>query len=313
MGQGKGYGKTILFGEHFVVYGLPAIASAISAATIANVERLEGQTGWQLDDQRPEVPGYKAKKASQQQKSIENVLSYCGIDTTEIGIKISYSGDLTCASGFGASAASCSSLARALNNEFNLGFDDEKINEAAYEGEKAYHGSPSGIDNTCSTYGGLVWYKRNLEGGKNLVETMHLAKPVELVLASSGISANTTEVVADVRAKKDADPDWFDEIINQYSEIIQKARHALTNLNFEEVGQLMNANHRLLQEITVSCTELDDLVETARANGAIGAKLTGTGRGGIQISLTPGKELQDKVTVALEAKGVRAWKARIGI
>lgn len=145
------------------------------------------------------------------------------------------------------------------------------------------------------------------------METMHLAKPVELVLASSGISANTTEVVADVRAKKDADPDWFDEIINQYSEIIQKARHALTNLNFEEVGQLMNANHRLLQEITVSCTELDDLVETARANGAIGAKLTGTGRGGIQISLTPGKELQDKVTVALEAKGVRAWKARIGI
>ncbi|MFW9917132.1 MAG: mevalonate kinase [Candidatus Thorarchaeota archaeon] len=313
MGQGKGYGKTILFGEHFVVYGLPAIASAFSDATIAKVERLEGQTGWKLDDSRPEVPGYKAKKIDQQRQSIENVLKYCGVDTSQTGIKITYEGDLTCASGFGASAASCTSLARALNEEFTLGLNDEQINEAAYEGEKAYHGSPSGIDNTCSTYGGLVWYQRNLEGGKNIVETMRLNKPVELVLAATGISADTAEVVGDVRAKKEADPAWFDGIVSQYSELVQKARDALLGLRFDEVGQLMNENHRLLQEITVSCPELDDLVETARTNGAAGAKLTGTGRGGIQISLTPGEDLQSEVAAALEAKGVSVWKVKIGI
>lgn len=313
MGQGKGYGKTILFGEHFVVYGLPAIASAISGETIARVERLEGQTGWQLDDQRPETPGYKAKKKDQQRQSIENVLAYCGIDTAKIGLKINYGGDLTCASGFGASAASCTSLARALNEEFSLGFDNEKINKAAYEGELAYHGTPSGIDNTCSTYGGLVWYERNLQGGKNVIETMHLGKPVELVLASTGIAANTTEVVADVRAKKEADPKWFDNIVTQYSELVKNARQALLSLDFDSVGKLMNGNQGLLNEIGVSCPELDDLIETALASGALGAKLTGTGRGGIQISLTPGEDLQNKVATALEAKGVSVWKAKIGI
>jgi len=129
MGTGKGYGKTILFGEHFVVFGFPAIASALGSSTIANVKVVEGK-GWTVDDQRPATPGY----------------------------------------GVGASAAQCTSLARALNDTFNLVLDDEKINEAAYEGEKAYHGTPSGIDNTASTYGGLIWFVKNLSGGKNTMD-----------------------------------------------------------------------------------------------------------------------------------------------
>ena len=83
MGKGSGFGKTILFGEHFVVYGLPALASAIGDYTEAFVEVKEGK-GYELTDERPEVPGYKEKKFDEQKVSIQNVLNYMGIDIEKL-------------------------------------------------------------------------------------------------------------------------------------------------------------------------------------------------------------------------------------
>jgi len=154
MGVGEGYGKTILIGDQFVVQGIPAIVSSISYKTIAVVEKIEGK-GWSLDDRRTEVPGYKKSKEKQQVESINRILDVMKIDTEKQGLKITFNGDLLAGSGVGASAASCVSLARALNDEFGLGLPIERINEIAWEGEFAYHGIPSGVDNTASCYGGL--------------------------------------------------------------------------------------------------------------------------------------------------------------
>jgi mevalonate kinase len=225
-GKGSGYGKTILFGEHFVVYGVPALASAIGDTTTCVVESKDGK-GYELNDNRPEVPGYKEKKFNEQKVSIKNVLDFMGVNLEENSLKITFGGDLVCASGVGASAASCVSLARAINDEFNLGWDNEKINSAAYEGEKGYHGTPSGIDNTASTFGGLVYFIRNLEGGPNTMDTIKLEKPIELVIASSGRTANTAVVVGDVRKKKEENPEWFEGIVTEYQEVIEKGREAL--------------------------------------------------------------------------------------
>ncbi|MDO8056786.1 MAG: hypothetical protein Q6361_07990, partial [Candidatus Hermodarchaeota archaeon] len=171
MGTRKGYGKTILFGEHFVVYGLPAIASALGAFTTADVKVVEG-SGFTVDDQRPATPGYKEMKYDQAMQAVTNVINHLKIDVGNQKLEISFAGDLIAASGVGASAAQCTSLARALNETFDLGLDEERINEAAYEGEKAYHGTPSGIDNTASTYGGLIWFVRSLSGGKNTMDRL---------------------------------------------------------------------------------------------------------------------------------------------
>lgn len=311
-GEGSGYGKTILFGEHFVVYGVPALASAIGAATTCVVESKDG-TGYELIDDRPEVPGYKEKKFEDQKISIKNVLDFMGVNLDEKALKITFGGELVCASGVGASAASCVSLARAINDEFNLGWDDEKINDAAYEGEKGYHGTPSGIDNTASTFGGLVYFIRNLEGGPNTIETIKLKKPIELVIASSGMTASTAVVVGDVRKKKEEDPEWFESIAKEYQDVVKEGRKALENMELERVGQLMNKNHALLQKITVSNDVLDKMITLARDNGALGAKVTGTGRGGNIISLTPSSELQNKVYNVLKDAGYPAWKTLIGV
>ncbi|TXT56750.1 MAG: Mevalonate kinase [Candidatus Thorarchaeota archaeon] len=313
MGQGAGFGKSILFGEHFVVYGLPAIAAGISSKTIAIVSRKDSP-GWTLDDSRPAMPGYKEKKLDEQKVSIDNVIRFCGIDLSEEGIHIELKGDLVCASGIGASAANCVALARALNDEYNLDFDDEKINEAGYEGEKGYHGTPSGIDNTASTFGGLVWFVRDLEGGPPTFERIKLDRPAYLVIASTGLTASTKEVVGDVRAKKEENPEWFDKISREYDEIVQDAKDALIDYDMNKVGKLMNRNHELLQEITVSCQELDRLVKIARENGAIGAKMTGTGRGGNMIALAPDRETQERIKEALEENGAAgAWIATFGL
>ena len=294
-----------------MVYGLPAIASALSSYTIADIKVIEGK-GWIVDDQRPATPGYKQKKYDEAMQSIKNVLTHLNIDSESQKLDITFSGDLIAASGVGASAAQCTSLARALNDSFNLGLDDEKINGAAYEGEKAYHGTPSGIDNTASTYGGLIWFVKNLSGGKNIMDLLQSPKKMPLVIANSGITASTTEVVADVRRLKEAEPEKFKKIFDDYKLLADKAKNALLEGEADILGNLMNINHELLQKITVSGEINDKLVDIALKNGAIGAKMTGTGRGGLVIALAENEEQQEKIAQAIEKEGYNAWRTLIG-
>lgn len=309
MGEGAGYGKVILFNEHFVVYGLPAIASAIGAKTTALVGKQPG-SGAELKDERRETRGYKAEKLDQQKESLSIMLKFMNIDTLHNHFTVTLGGDLVAASGVGASAASCAAIARAFSNELGLSYTDEKVNEVAYEGEKGYHGNPSGIDNTAATYGGLIWYKR--EGSSQLMERMRLRKPVEIVMGNTGLTADTKEVVGGVKARREKEPDKYNRIFKQADQLAREARQYLDSYNLERVGAYMNENHRLLQQIGVSCTELDMLVELARDNGALGAKMTGTGRGGYMVALTPGRELQRRVAEKIETKGFEALSTTIG-
>jgi len=311
MGTGKGYGKTILFGEHFVVYGLPAIASALGSFTTADIKIVKGN-GWTIDDQRPATPGYKKKKYNEGMQSVINVINHLKIDTENQKLEITFAGDLIAASGVGASAAQCTSLARALNDSFNLNLSDEKINEAAYEGEKAYHGTPSGIDNTASTYGGLIWFVKNLSGEKNTMDLLESPKKMPLVIANSGITASTAEAVADVRRLKEENPKKFKKIFIKYEKLAREAKKALLEGDIIAIGNLMNQNHKLLQEITVSGKINDKLVEIALKNGVVGAKMTGTGRGGLVIALAENEEIQEKISKAFKKEGYTAWKTMIG-
>lgn len=303
MGKGNGFGKVILFNEHFVVYGLPAIASAIGAKTTALIEKRHG-SGVELIDNRPETKGYKAEKAGQQKESLDRMLKFMNIDTTNQAFTVTLSGDLIAASGVGASAASCAAIARAFSEELRLNYSDERINEVAFEGEKGYHGTPSGIDNTAATFGGMIWYKRQAD--TQVMERIKLKRPVEIVMGNTGIVSDTSKVVGGVKQRKEREPEKYAGYFKAAEGIVSVARGQLEAFQLEQVGNSMDQNHQLLQQIGVSSDDLDMLVDLARNNGAFGAKMTGTGQGGYMVALTPGKELQERVANAIEKKGFQA-------
>ncbi|MBN2101674.1 MAG: mevalonate kinase [Candidatus Aenigmarchaeota archaeon] len=309
-GHGKGFGKVILFGEHIVVYGYPAIVSAMGNVTTAVV--VDGKEGLTIVDNRPETPGYKEKKLGERDRALGLMFKFMNIDTQKTPLKITLGGNLVCASGKGSSAALATSIARALNDHFSLGLNDDQINEIAYEGEKGSAGTPSGIDNTASTYGGLLVFKKNLEGGPNQIERMKIKQPVEIVLANTGITQETKEVVSDIRSKKEAEPEKYDKLFSDYMKIFDEAKEAIGDFDMKKLGSLMDEKQDILREMTLSCPEIEKIIKAGKTKGALGGKLTGTGRGGSVILLTPGKELQEKVLKAVKESGFDAIKTFIG-
>ena len=311
MGRGSGFGKAILFGEHFVVHGVPGIVSAIDLTVDVEVKRI-GE-GIHVRDERKGARGYAEKKRTQQKESIERMLKAMGIDLEEASLEIWLGGNLPGFSGIGASAASSVAIARATAEEFERNLSDERINEIAYEAEKAYAGTPSGIDNTAATYGGLIWFRKNLSGGPNTLERLNMKEPVEIIIGNTGVVADTKEMVAGVAERKKKNPEKYDPLFNQAESLVFEARKALEEeFDLRKVGRLMNENHSLLQEVEVSCKELDYLVNLAREQGAFGAKLTGGGGGGCMVALTPGKEMQEAVATAMEKEGFKVLRTKIG-
>ena len=310
MNTGTGFGKTILIGDQFVLEEVPAIVSAISYETETTVERLKSGSGWTLEDNRIEVPGYKKKKEEQQAKSIDRILEVMKIDVKKNPIKITAGGTLLAGSGVGASAASCVSLARALNAEFNLDYSIEQINHVAWQGEFPYHGVASGVDNTASTYGGLLlFYLKNKEQHFEKIKT---PKPFEIVLANSGITANTALLDEFSERQKKENPKLFAERMETIKSQGREMKKALEAGDLKTVGTIMTTNHKLLAEMEFSHEILDKMCKSALERGAWGAKVTGGGRGGYMTSLTPGKDLQDKIASAFEKEGYKVIKATIG-
>ena len=309
MATGSGYGKTILIGDQFVLRGVPAIVSALPYETEATVELIDGE-GWVLEDNRREVPGYKAKKQAQQIESIDHILEVMKIEVQKTPIKITYGGSLLAGSGVGSSAASCVSLARALNNTFSLGLSIDEINHVGWEGEFAYHGIPSGIDNTASTYGGMLVY-RVTEGEKSF-EKIEVERPFRIVLANSGVTADTSKLNGYVLGLKAEDPELFEERCRVITEQSLAMQEALERYDLETVGSLMSANHAILIDVGLSHQKLVELCDRALAMGALGAKLTGGGRGGYMLALTPEEEVQERVASTFENDGYAVIRAAIG-
>ena len=136
---------------------------------------------------------------------------------------------------------------------------------------------------------------------------------MEIVIGSTGKVANTKAMVEGVAERKNKNPQKYNPIFKRAEELAYEGRSALEFYNLRKLGELMNENHRLLQEIEVSSKELDLLVEVARKQGAFGAKLTGGGGGGCMVALTPGKELQEKVAGAIKSLGFEVLSTKIGV
>ncbi len=308
MAAGSGFRKTILIGDHFVLYDVPAIVAALPYATTATVERIAG-SGWILEDRFAEILGDHGKQNPKQTASINRILEVMNIDVNKDPIKITYDGDFLPGSGLGASAAACVSLAKALNETFELNLSMEEINRISWEGEAPYHGKPSGVDNSASCYGGILLYR--VRGVERHFERIITKEPIHIVLGNSGIRTDTALLRPYTEQLKAADPILFAERLNLIKEQALEMKKKLETNDLDAVGAIMTKNQHLLMDMGLSHDIIDALCRLSIEMGALGAKVTGGGRGGYMVALTPNVESQMAVAAAMQKEGYHAIRATI--
>lgn len=295
-------GKIILFGEHAVVYGRPALAAPVTQIA-ATVTVTPGPNGLWLD--APDIGLSAALEDLLHQTTppplaiaARSVCQALGVERTP-GLRLRVSSSIPLAAGLGSGAAVSVALIRALSAALGQPLPDEQVNALAYEIEKLYHGTPSGIDNTVITYARPVYFVRGQKPA-----TFRPARPFTLVIGDSGIFAPTKESVGDLRQLWQADPARWEKIFDRVAELVQAAKSAIESGETFRLGALMDENQALLQQMTVSSPELDRLVLAAKNAGAQGAKLSGGGRGGNMIALVS-PETAEAVAAALRQAGAR--------
>ena len=290
-------GKIILLGEHAVVYGRPAIALPIPLAVEAAIRK--GGDGinvviprWGVEQKvRVTNPGFTG--------IIAQMLEQLGLDEENMTIEVFP--HIPRAMGLGGSSALAVAIIRAIDHAYKLGLNDGRINELAFECEKAAHGTPSGVDNTVATYGSPLYYQRRDE--QPLFSTVKLGQPLELVIGMTGKESLTADTVARVRASWQQYPERYETIFDQIGHLTMSASEAVKSGRLNELGELMNLCHGYLNALQLSTPELEEMIHVARQNGAVGAKLTGGGGGGSMIALCP--DSSAPVKAAIEAAGFR--------
>ena len=172
------------------------------------------------------------------------------------------------------------------------------MNQLAFECEKISHGTPSGIDNHLATYAEPVLFSKS---SATRTKPIKLMKPTPLVIAASGIRGSTMDQVTGVRIRHDRNPALYQMIFNEMDEMSLAGAEALRDGDFDTLGSLMNVCHGLLNAIEVSTPELEKMIQIARQEGAVGAKLTGAGGGGSIVALCPDRE--EEVAAGLRNAG----------
>jgi len=299
MTLGCAAGKVILLGEHAVVYGQPAIAVPVievqARATIEPGAAGQGVVVW-----APDI----GKRVVVREAPDDDPLA-CIVRHTLQKMSHGRASDLTIivtstvpiARGMGSGAAVSTAIVRALTRHFDQWLPSQAVSDLVYQAEVIYHGTPSGIDNTVIAFEKPVYFVRGVTR-----EVFWVGKPFLLAIGDTGIESPTREVVGDLRQRYHADPAGYGSLFERAGVIAVGARAAIAQGQVDALGLLLDENHGLLQQMGVSCPELDRLVAAARDGGALGAKLSGAGWGGNMIALIT-EETRGRVDLMLRLAG----------
>jgi hydroxymethylglutaryl-CoA reductase len=301
-----GSGKVILLGEHAVVYGSRAVAAPIPLAIQAKVDKAsDGITvvipRWGIEE-RLHAPGTQKDFLH---RALDLVLKKLGV--REQSMRIEVFPQVPRAMGLGGSAALAVAVIRAVAKHFQIRLSDAETNELAFSCEKLAHERPSGVDNTVATYGQTIIYKR---GDPPHMEPLNAPRPIPIVIGLTGVESLTAVTVSKVYRAWERNRVLYDRIFDEIDSLAGQAIDAIKADNLEQLGELMNINQGLLNALQVSSWELEELIQIARGNGALGAKLTGGGGGGAMIALCP--DNQERVMHAMQKAGYQAIATEIG-
>jgi mevalonate kinase len=311
-GRASSHGKTILIGEHAVVYGAPALVlPVLDARVVATVTPMAAgadghAAGHHLESVVHTGPLDTAPAAVMPTvTAVTATLRHFGSTDRQFHVRVD--SEVPTARGMGSSAAVAAAVSAAVADALGETLDAETHHELIQECERVAHGRPSGLDARGVVAEAPVWF----EGGH--IEPVELGTRFTFVVADTGVPGHTREAVAAVRVRRDADPVAVDAIVDRIGDLARRARGTLVDGDAQELGVTMDAAHGLLAALDVSSDDLDRLVDAARAAGALGAKLTGGGRGGCVLALAADAHHADRIAAALRGAGAAAtWTTTIG-
>jgi mevalonate kinase len=278
--MGFGRGKVILLGEHAVVHGYPAIAVGIEKGVTAEAQSAERDllrlSPWNLalrPDPQGDEPLERAFAAA--------LALYADRPALEVSAEV----ELPAGAGLGCSAAIGVAVLDAIDRVLGIERSRTDLAEAALVWEQIFHGNPSGIDNAMSAVGGVALYRK---GGP--LQPLRSNKPLHLVIGYSGASSSTKEMVASVARQLRDDPERVNRAFEGIEVLVRNAKLAIESGDHIALGQLLDLNHTILSSLMLCTSKLEEMCQTARRAGALGAKMTGAGGGGCMFALAPKRD-----------------------
>jgi mevalonate kinase len=305
--------KIILFGEHFVVYNKPAILASVTkrikvGAHLNNSKTINIKSDLGIEASYKESDFNIIKRANDSQTILyplyESARSVLSERHQILGLDILVNSEFPYGLGLGSSAASCVATVAAVDSLFHKP-DKQYVCDKAIKSERLIHNNSSGADCYISTFGGLIYYIKNTGFNK-----IYCRKDLSLLIGNTGIRHSTGALVSSVKKFKDENSSLFNNLSRRAENICRDAFTAITKGDERKLGELMRENHTLLQQIGVSHDKIDYLVNVCVENGALGAKLTGAGGGGIMIALVPQEEKLKLISI-IEKNGCECMAVEI--
>lgn len=281
--------KVILFGEHFVVYGLKAILCAIDKRITVTAETIkENKISIKSTIGNLELePNKKISDIDSPLKPLYYLASKL-IKNQNTGIRIDIKSDIPLGVGLGSSSACCVAGAAAISRLFKK-TSKEEILELAIEAERTIFENTSGADCTVCTYGGIMEYSK--EDGFNKIKS---EPNFHLVIANSKMEHSTQSIVEGVRQFKEKNEEQFSALCKKESKLVEDVLELLKEDKIIELGNKIKENQEYLETIGISNDKLRKMIEVGQKK-SFGAKITGAGGGGCIFALTNESKLQQTV------------------
>lgn len=324
-GKASAPAKVILFGEHFVLYGSPAILAAINkrisvdARAIIHDEnkiviRSDIGVAGEYNNNSGEFNALKGgSKAELVLDPLYGAIRHVLLmrnkkKKNHVGIEVSISSRVPPGIGLGSSAASCVATVAAVDSLFQENPSRQKVCELAMESERLIHKRTSGADCNVSTFGGLMQYYGKSKSFKNIEAK---GQSLCLVVANTGVNHSTSDLVASVKKFRDRNRILFKTLLKYASEICLQACTAIESGKCDKIGELMNENQIILQQLGISHDKVRDIIDICSKAGAIGAKITGAGGGGAVIALAASKQESTKIVSRIKEAGYQSFEVEI--
>ncbi len=317
---GEACGKVILFGEHAVVYGVPALAVGIDRGARAVATRLEPgnpstltirstaarfapDSDWCTrvgDAYQDTTPLHLAFRAL--------IEATCRANGNVDPVSVEAFADVPPGGGLGCSAALGVAIGRALDPSASTA----AIAERAGAWEHVFHGNASGVDAAVASMGGCVLFERAQAGARATLTSIRVPGTLHLCIGNSGQSSSTRVMVEAVARLRERRADSVRQTFDAIHALVNNARLAIEALDRTALGQLMDLNQMLLAGLFVSTSEIEQLCRAAREHGALGAKLTGAGGGGCVVALVATPESGARVLEAWKREGFDGFLTSVG-